>query len=437
MNASVQPDENAQAVILCVDDEPNILSSLQRLLRRENYKVLTAPSAAEGLILLEQHPVDLVMSDMRMPEMDGSQFLQQVRQRWPETVRILLTGYADVQSTMAAINQGEIFRYIAKPWDDNDVLLLVKHALERKLLQQDKQRLEALTQEQNEALKTLNASLEVKVQERTRALQEALHEVEKSNGELRKNFLTSVAIFSNLMELRAGNIGGHSRRVADFARKLANQMSLPADEVQNIVLAGLLHDIGKIGLPDTLLIKSLPSLTPDELAELRRHPQIAQTALTPLPQLKSAASLIRSHHERFDGHGYPDHLSGFAIPLGARILTLANDYDALQNGGMLSAPLTPAKAYEFIVEARGKRYDPSVVDAFKELIGSPDSQEEVAVKMHSADIKPGMILAKGLFTSDGLLLLFKDCVMDEKLIEQMIKYEQSEKKPLTFWIKSK
>ena len=118
--------------ILCVDDEPNILSSLRRLFRGKGYQVLTAESGAQGLQLLEQQPVDLVISDMRRPEMDGARFLAQVRERWPNTVRLLLTGYSDVQSIQDAINCGEIYRYITKPWDDNDILLIVRHALERR-----------------------------------------------------------------------------------------------------------------------------------------------------------------------------------------------------------------------------------------------------------------------------------------------------------------
>ncbi|HLP98822.1 MAG TPA: HD domain-containing phosphohydrolase [Sideroxyarcus sp.] len=471
MNSSaVQPDAAVPVVILCVDDEPNILSSLQRLLRRQGYQVLSAQSGADGLAILEQQPVDLVISDMRMPQMDGARFLEQVRQRWPDTTRVLLTGYADVESTMAAINKGEIYRYIAKPWDDNDVILLVKHVLERQALEREKRRLEVLTQQQNEELKTLNASLEAKVQERTRELQLALQGVQRSNEQLRKNFLTSVSIFSNLMELRAGSIGGHSRRVAEIARKLASRMGLLKDDLQDVVLAALLHDIGKIGLPDSVLDKAEPALKNDELVQLMRHPLIAETALMPLDQLKVAATLIRSHHEHFDGSGYPERLSGTAIPLGARILLLANDYDAVQHGHKLSSPLSQAQAYEFIVASSGKHYDPAVVEAFKALFGGnrPSAQaveepaartpkpgvvrprsmitrdeayadtpshEEAELELTSKQLRPGMVLSKGVITREGLLLLFRDDVLDDKLIAQVIKFEKQEKYPLTFWVK--
>ena len=162
----------APPTILCVDDEPNILSSLRRLFRPHGYRVLTADGGAAGLALLESETVDLVISDMRMPHMDGAQFLAQVRQRWPGTIRLLLTGYADIQSILDAINQGEIYRYVTKPWDENDIVLVVRHALERRALEQEKLRLEALTASQNVELQALNASLEAKVATRTQQLKQ-------------------------------------------------------------------------------------------------------------------------------------------------------------------------------------------------------------------------------------------------------------------------
>ncbi|HOB46924.1 MAG TPA: response regulator, partial [Zoogloea sp.] len=251
--------------LLCVDDEANILSSLRRLFRPHGYKVLVAGSGAEGLELLAGEHVDLIISDMRMPGMDGAAFLAEARKRYPQTVRLLLTGYADMESTIAAINSGQIARYIAKPWNDQDVLLTVREALERQALQREKDRLEALARQQNEELKALNASLEQKVEARTRELKTA-HE------KLKQNFLTSIRVFANLIELREGANTGHSRRVADLARKIAIRLNFSPVDVQDVMLAGLLHDVGKIGLPDDLLGKPVSHMSGDELGLLRKHP---------------------------------------------------------------------------------------------------------------------------------------------------------------------
>ena len=171
--------------------------------RSRGYQVVTATSGRDGLDgleILRQQAVDLVISDMRMPEMNGAQFLEAVRQESPQTIRLLLTGYADIASILDAINRGEIHRYITKPWDDNDLLLIVRHAIERQRLEQDKQRLEALTSRQNDELKALNASLEEKVRLRTAELHKAHDGLLKFNARLKMSFLVSIKVFSNLIK---------------------------------------------------------------------------------------------------------------------------------------------------------------------------------------------------------------------------------------------
>lgn len=426
-----------RVTLLFVDDEANILSALKRLFHPSGYRILTAESGKAGLGILEQEKVDLVISDMRMPEMTGAQFLEQVRARWPDTVRILLTGYADITSTIDAINKGRIYRYISKPWEDHDMTLLVRQALERKALEQEKKRLDALTQRQNEELKELNSSLEQKVQDRTAELRRAMDFLNLAHEKLKKGFLTSIHVFSNLIELREGALAGHSRRVADLARKIAQRMGLSESETQDVLIAGLLHDIGKFGLPDKLLQKPFGALTPEERAEVVKHPALGQAALMALEQLKEAARLIRSHHERFDGMGYPDGLIGLAIPLGARILALANDYDALQIGTLASKRMSAAEAGSFIEGNRGKRYDPKVVDAFFDAVGvaAPsvrNPRPELAVR--PGQLKPGMVLARDILTRDGVLLLSKDFLLDEGLIAQIQNFEKTDGAPLPVFI---
>ncbi len=420
----------APATLLCVDDEANILSALRRLFRPSGYRVLTATGGAEGLALLEseQGQVNLVISDMRMPGMDGAQFLAQVRERWPGVVRLLLTGYADVESTVAAINEGQIYRYISKPWNDNEVLLTVRSALERQALEREKARLEALTARQNEELKALNASLEEKVQARTQELHLA-HE------RLKKSFFTSIQVFANLIELRGGNMAGHSRRVADLARKIGAQMGLEGRVCNDIFLAGLLHDIGKIGLPDALLAKPYSRMAGEELGIFRKHPAKGEQALMALEELRGAARLIRSHHERFDGQGYPDGLAGLAIPQGARILALANDYDGLRQGSLNGKAHGEEEARQAIIQGKGKRYDPAVVEAFLAITGGVPEVRSDEIAIAPADLRPGMVLARDLISRDGVLLLATDYVLDESLVRQIQDYERSEGGRLTLHVR--
>jgi len=424
------------ATLLCVDDEQNILSALRRLFRQDGYRILTAGSGEEGLSLLEREPVDLVISDMRMPEMDGARFLERVSSRWPETLRILLTGHADIASTIAAINRGQIFRYIAKPWDDQDVRLIVRHALERQQLERDKRRLEALTGRQNEQLRELNASLEARVEARTAELSLARDALAAANEKLKTGFLTSIKVFSNLTELAEGARAGHSRRVADLSRRIAVKLGLDRAAAQDVMLAGLLHDIGKIGLPDALLAKPASSMNAEEQALYRRHPQKGETALMALDSLRSAARLLRSHHERYDGQGYPDGLGGADIPLGSRILACANDYDGLQIGSVSAKRLSPAEALAFILQWRGKRYDPLVVDAFVTLDGTERASRATKDWALAPEaLKPGMVLSRDLISREGVLLLAADFQLDDSLIRQIRDYAGSEEERIVIHVR--
>ena len=426
----------AAATLLIVDDEPGILSSLRRLLRPAGYKIHTAESGQAGLLVLEQEVVDLVISDMRMPEMDGAKFLEQVRARWPGTTRILLTGYADVNSTIEAINRGEIFRYIAKPWDDNDLMLVVRDALERRRLQNENARLLVLTQAQNDELKELNANLEDKVRQRTAEIEQINSFLNQANDKLKQNFLVSIKMFTGLMELRGGAMAGHSRRVADLSRKLAAQLGIEAKEQQDIFFAALLHDVGKIGFPDVLLSRPVSRMSGDDLGIYRKHAIAGESALMPLDELKEVAKMVRSHHERFDGQGFPDGLEGENIGIGARILSVVNDYDGLQNGSLAEKRMTADEAKAMILQSRGKRYDPQVANAFVELLGG-QAQEVVHERAVShADLKVGMVLSRDLLSRDGIMLLSADFTLDMRLIKQIQDYARRENHALPIYIRT-
>lgn len=412
------------ATILCVDDEPNILASLRRMFRKENYRVLCAGSGADGLGLLEQDAVDIVISDMRMPEMDGVEFLERVRHRWPATLRLLLTGQADVESTIGAINRGEIYRYITKPWNEHALLLVVRDALERQALGREKERLEALVRRQNEELRELNATLEGRVRARTGELSAARNALQESNERLKANFLTLIRILSGMVEMRGGAIPGHGRRVADLARRIALRMGLAAGEAQDVFLSGLLHEIGKTGLPDALLGLPESLLKGEYLARYRQYPQVGEQLLMPLEELREAARIIRAHRERFDGAGFPDGAAGFDIPLGARILAVARDFEALQQGMLVQNQVDARRATELVAESRGKRYDPAVVEAFYDLRTGHGIAARIAeIALDVGQLRPGMVLSRDLLAADGALLLSADHVLGERMLRQLAEFE--------------
>jgi len=423
------PGRPPQWTLLCVDDEPNILSALKRSLRTEHWRVLTANGGEEALETLARENVDLIISDMRMPGMDGAQLLEQVSQRWPGSIRILLTGHADMSATIAAINRGRIFRYLNKPWDDAELQATVRQGLDLLALEREKQRLEALTQRQNAELHDANVLLEQRVEARTADLSRA-------NDKLKRSYLTSIKVFSGLMELREARLAGHGRRVADMARKLAQAMGCSDDQAQQIFVAGLLHDIGLIGVPDTLLAKSAARYTPQEIALFHRHAEIGEQALMPLEEMQPVAAVIRAHHERFDGQGFPDKRAGSDIPLGARILAVVDAFDDLQNGQLVETPLTVQEARTMIRHSRGTQFDPEVLDVFLHIT-EPERPKAPAgnVVITSAQLEPDMVLAKDLVSTTGVLMLTAGQSVNALLIKRIREFELREGGKLVLHIK--
>jgi response regulator RpfG family c-di-GMP phosphodiesterase len=426
-------DDAGEFRLLCVDDEVNILAALRRLLRRGGWQVLTAVGAEQALEVLEHERVDVVVSDMRMPGMDGAQLLEHVARRWPQVVRLLLTGHAEVASIAAAVNRGQIWRYIEKPWNDDELFLAVRQAMERSALQREKDRLEALTRAQNEALRQLNASLEQRVQERTAELSQA-HE------RLKRNYLASIKAFSNLQELRGGHLVGHARRVADTARRIAQAMALPESDAQEIFIAGLLHDIGLIGMPDALISRPVPRMSPQEQAQYGKHPVLGEQMLMALDDMQRVAALLRSHHERWDGLGYPDRRAGPDIPLGARILAVADTFDDMQFGHIVVASLSFQQARMLLARGRGTQFDPEVLEVFLHITEPARRSRTGALTpprlLMTGQLEAGMVLAHDFVSAEGVVLLAADQVLSDDLIQRIRNYESREGLQLVLQVRS-
>lgn len=316
------PRDPANYKILCVDDEPNVLSSLRRMISLEGFQVVTAENGQEALAMLAQQTFHVVLSDMKMPGMTGVELLDQVRHQWPHTMRLLLTGNAEVSGAIAAINQGEIYRYLTKPWNDAELLGVIHSALD--------------------------------VWEQARA----------RDAKLRSSYVTSIKAFSAVIDLRRPALLEHARRVAHLARKVAKHAGLDADHQQEVFIAGLLHDVGKIALNDHILGSKFFELPLGDVKLYRKHCVMGEMSLRISDELRGVAAIVRSHHEYFDGTGFPDKLSGDAIPVGARIVGLVECYEELVGGEYTEEPSSPQQALRIIASNRGKLFCPVMTDHF-------------------------------------------------------------------------
>jgi len=348
--------------VLFVDDEVNILKALQRLLRMEDMHVLTASRANEALELLERNPTQVVVSDQRMPEMSGVDFLAVVRERHPDMVRMMLTGYTEMNVAVDAINRGEIYRLITKPWNDDELRATIRQAFDHADLKAEIKRLNQVTREQNFRLQDMNRNLEGMVRDRTKQLAE-------KHQQLRTAYVQTIRALAEAVDAKDAYTRGHSERVGVYASKIAREMNFAKDFIERVYIAGLLHDVGKIGVRDAVITK--PSrLSPEEYEEIKKHPEIGAKILEPVDFLKDVAACVRHHHEWYDGsnRGYPERLSGDQIPLPSRIILVADTVEAMTSDRPYRKALSLEAVVSEIHRFTGTQFDPKVSQAFVRLI---------------------------------------------------------------------
>ncbi|MDI6729148.1 MAG: response regulator [Thermodesulfovibrionales bacterium] len=409
--------------VLFVDDEENVLRSMKRLFMDvDSINILTAPSGKEGLGMLKNNEVAVIVSDQKMPEMSGAEFLEKARRMQPESVRIVLTGYADINAAMDAVNKGGASKYITKPWNDNDLMLTVLNSVETYNLKKENKRLTELTRKQNEELKKWSSELEFYVQQQTVDLTKQNKQLTTLNEKLRKNFRDFISAFYNLLELRNKIIYIHSNNVATIVSEMVHKMGLSYEESENTVVAAQLHDIGKIGIPDAMLIKNFTEFSAEEKEEYIKHPVIGQAVIDSVEGLRDAGVLIRHHHEWYNGNGFPDRLRYEKIPLGSRVIAMADKFDRLTNIGRDS--LNIESALQKIKAILGTQLDPDLYQFLSKAvhegtIAAIPETENVEVELKPNDLVPGIVLSRDVRSGTGLLLLRKGTTLNEKNIETL------------------
>ncbi len=343
---ATEPIASAHSVtprVLIVDDEASVRKVMAAVLTQVGVSCETAASAEDALRVLETHEMDAVISDLQMPGMSGMELLAKVRQSYPQTVFLMVTGVDDTRVGIQAMRQGAD-DYIVKPQqvDANIVLASLTRALHVKRLEQE--------------VENYRHHLEEIVAEQTQQLREALRQIERSYDH-------TLEVLGAAIDLRDSPTAGHSRRVFLYSIEIAKAMGGLENQMRNIAMGAWLHDIGKLAISDAILLKPGP-LTDEEREIMQRHVQIGYDLVKGIPFLADAAEIIFAHHERCDGSGYPRGLKTEEIPVGARIFAVADTFDAMTSDRPYRRALPFQTSRDVIERGAGKHYDSQVARVF-------------------------------------------------------------------------
>jgi response regulator RpfG family c-di-GMP phosphodiesterase len=324
---------------LVVDDEPRLRQVLMHLMRNDGFRCLEAQDGEEALAVLARHTVTLVMSDLRMPKLDGIGLLREIRAQWPDAAVVMITAVADVEVAVSCLAMGAM-DYLTKPFHLQEVRARVAQALEKRRLVLE------------------NRGYQQGLQEKIAIQAHRLEEL----------FLASVQSLAEALEVKDPYTRGHSVRVSHYSVVIAREMGLDGELLRRIELGGHVHDIGKIGVREDVLNKP-GKLTNEEYQHIMTHPMVGWRILAPLlGEMPEALNIVRSHHERFDGRGIPDGLKGHEIPLEARIAAAADSFDAMASDRPYRPGLSMEDALAEIQRCKGSQFDPDVVDALMRAV---------------------------------------------------------------------
>jgi response regulator RpfG family c-di-GMP phosphodiesterase len=324
---------------LVVDDDEHITFALSKVLSSMGFDVTVHNDPNEAL---KESNFDVVITDFMMPNLTGVDLLRQLRQKAPDAVRLMITAASDFKVAMRAVNEGEVFRLLAKPWQLNELRAVIQQAVDYGRLVGENRRLAEELSHRNKQLTVLNHTLEQQVIERTNGLLEGM---------------------VRALDYRDTETQWHSWRVAKFTRRIAEQFGIAGDQLLHIEQGSLLHDIGKIGVRDAILLKPGP-LSPEEWVEMRKHPELGWRMLSNIPYLREAALIVFQHQERWDGQGYPQKLKGREIVVGARMFMVADTLDAITSDRPYRKGSSLETALREIRRLAGTQFDPEVVEAF-------------------------------------------------------------------------
>lgn len=416
-NATDTTIDARKPTVLFVDDEANILASLKRLVRKKDYCALFANSGAEALDLMKQHKVELVVSDMKMPQMTGAQLLAKVVKYFPDTYRIILSGYADLGSTIDAVNEGRIHRFMQKPWQNDLLLEAIDEGLQMVLLKQQNENLKVEVAKQNRKLKALNGTLEEKVSLRTRQINVALKKLQGQNRALEK-------VLYNVININPNLNGEFAKKVSALARRLAMKSGIKDQDLRDVSLAGLLCEIGLMALDPFLYSKPFEELNHQQRNEYYSQVETAKLILAPAEYMTNVANMLEQQYLSWAGSSSDGNPIYESILPGARILHVARDYWSFRLQKIRSGELSHEQAIVQMKKLMGAKYEPTLIEILDEMdedfFETPDTDD-----IKTSDLKAGMVLKENLYTPNHILILTEGHEFTQKSIEKVIQFEKS------------
>jgi len=357
-------DDMTQPRVLIVDDEKMIVRSLSRLLRMRGLDVVTAAGSTEALALLSQQEIALVLTDYNMPDMNGLDLMIEIRMRYPDTVRIMLTAFSEQHLMQNAINRGEIYRFFSKPWNEDELMSAITSGLVRN---------RSVRGEKKHLLKQREAIVTAKQQmllEKERFMEER----EQILDALNRSNIETVTAIAEAIELKDSYTRGHCTRVRNYAFRIARKIDLSPELLTDLSYGALLHDCGKIGISEEILLKP-GQLDPFQRQRIEEHPVKGYHLTRSVHHLQTASIFIRQHHEQWNGRGYPDGLKGEDIHICARMIAIADMFDAMTSDRPYRKGMAVSKAREILLNSKSKQLDPQLVDIFITLLDQYGIQE--------------------------------------------------------------
>lgn len=397
--------------VLIVDDEPSVLGVLKTVLTRANYEVVALPDPLAAQEILTRQEFSVIISDLRMPGLSGLELLAEARRVQPLATRILMTAVLSLDTVIDAINQGEIYRFIVKPWLQEEFLTTVRNGVQRHELICQNVQLDAAARTMNLQLAQLNSSLEQQV----KIVADQNRRLAEMNVALEQNLLRSMQLCVHTIHTFYPTLGNQVRRVSQLCRFVATTARLEPEDRRVLESSALLYDVGLVGVPRHIIKKwqeDPEALGFGERALVGQHPILGQELAAFSRDLDRVGLVIRSHHERFDGAGYPDKLAGDRIPWLARLLSVVIAY--------ASCRLTPADALDKVKHDSGSAFDPAAVRIFLEALAVEQSSRN-AREVQLAELQPGMVVARGLYSRDGRVLATEGQLINAGFIQQMLR----------------